>query len=1305
MYFAAKHSKAAHVSVLCVWLLVFMFLRFALGSLDITYSLNTILAKDPTTGRNFTKFQAQVVSFPATDANPGSNDVQIGDLHWDIEAQPPLLVNTVQLAGFVPAGLTVGGWAVTLVDQTARFQGPQAVGNLTSGDFFNSRRLLALEMQRQPVTLYRPHKLMFNFGRILDDASHYAGLNFICAGFDTWCGDSGGGPTAAEIEMQKKLDAFQANVTKQLGFINDQFGAVNKQLSQQNEAIFTVEEQIQAQQTQSSALNNSIYALAAKQDADNAATQQAFTTVYDNLANAVTIASASTDAQLRSYAVYMQTQLQGVINATNAVRNSLLAARRQLLARSRDNTRLLKKLAGGIINMRTERPLGRQMAKGIWQQMDYLSSLGYTPFLDPTAMGKRPASHIPADIQVVSVSNGPQCVSFVNNTGGHLVAHQICYNFQCQVTAVLANANSITGATYEDFMEFTGPVGCGGVNGTKAASKCNCWFTVTHKSCRPEFLSGGNTFTFTTIPRNSSNTAFTLNPSMCASSVQPTSDVWDGRVIDNINVFHTMIGGICSSQVLDDNFPVPSFVLIGSGATVWIKSNPSDSACKMEMDNIFNTPGTGDPNAGNSLPLSIYMLFVVGWKSLERSNNLYEQIVYGRIPNDLTCHVEYMQSAPDNVTYTRHECLFVAVTPNTLPVFSVVSTDITESVLATAYDRAPVCSQSGCVFGNPVQSSFTQSAVYTIPKQVEAPQVGDVIIGVQSATGQTTLVDNPRGQNELFPVPAAQAGSILYLLQAVPANYNLSTAGSFPQTTLLDAWKTTHPFGYSAFDAAFGANLVTVRLINGRPVLLPGVPPQWMFAQRQDFNVHPTTDMKHHGQYIIYPNDWGAQVTLQVNLGPIVQTVIEGCLDLSIQFYTDGTADYTLSDSWPFNVQNVLRVRQVDTSVCPNVGDITYNLAPKQAVTKTVRPCGNQTFQLFEKVPGQPLVSCGPPIYVNSAVAFVNQVDRAVFAGINGSVIEDQAITTALDVAEQAAALLNTVLPFQAPGLFNPGATSYNPGFNQSDAIARLIAQLKAQGKKPVFSNITALDTIRPYLVIFNNASLSMDKLNKHIKSLEANLTAQQAVLDAGLLRLQIQQNVTAKASADLHVAIQNLIHALENQENNGLDDCPSCTDLPVLHQICCLLNNIGTWIGIVIMVIIFAFLGYGVYRLAMYISAKEKARKADEQINALQNATRLQQATTQNIMERQQLLPQMQPQPQMVMQQPQMMMQQPQLQFQPQPQAVITIPAPAATMAAAPAPVSGRSTLQYNFSQTADDEDEETDTQERFDADDEDSS
>jgi len=176
----------------------------------------------------------------------------------------------------------------------------------------------------------------------------------------------------------------------------------------------------------------------------------------------------------------------------------------------------------------------------------------------------------------------------------------------------------------------------------------------------------------------------------------------------------------------------------------------------------------------------------------------------------------------------------------------------------------------------------------------------------------------------------------------------LTTANGFPATTLLDAWKQIKPFGYSALDAAFFASIVQTSLVSGHPVEAPGQAPQWLSAQLKDFNIHPLTDMKHHLQYIIYPNQWGAQVALEVNLGPIVQIVYQGCATIGVTYYTDGTADVTLTDPWPFPINGVLRVRQVDNTICADVGDKSFALIPKQ----TVIPNGVSVWQ-----PELPIVS------------------------------------------------------------------------------------------------------------------------------------------------------------------------------------------------------------------------------------------------------------------------------------------------------------------------------------------------------------
>lgn len=1200
-----------------MWVVLFQLIWATQATFDLTYSVNTILAFDPNIGRNQSQFQVQVVSFPASDTNFQDIDIQIGALHWDVEVQPPLLTNTLQLVGFVPSAGNIYGFSVSLVDSTVRFSGIQKPQNQS---VFATRRLLSLESQPYSHARKLLQQSAGDFGQLATNFKKSFPVQVICCLTSIFCDDGADDATAAQIAQIQALQAWQVQATSQIGSLQTQFGNVETALGQQGHMLNIVKQQINNQQQQLGSLNNSIFALAQKQDTDNAATQAAFTQVYNNMAGAAAIVAASSDAQLKAFAAFMQTQMQGMVNATNSLRSSLLEARRQLLARSRDNTRLIRKTNQQLLELRIEKYLGRAMNAGIWQEIAQAKTDGFVPYFDPNFPGKAPIKVIPADINILSVDN--QCISFVNNSGGGLMAHQICYNFLCQVNQVLDGAP--LGADYEDFMEFIGPVGCSKNSSTTAAKNCKCWIQVTHKSCQPAFLEGGNTFTFTTIPPNRTNTAFTLTSSMCRTGT-PQPDKWNGQTLDSLLVFNSMIGGICTANVLDDNFPSTNFVVTDPGTTSLVPSNPANPACAMQMDAIFSTPGTASPTQGNSLPFTIYTMFVVGWKSLLASNNLYESIVYGRIPNDLTCQVEHFQQLADNNTYTKHTCEFVAVAPTTLPVFEVVNTAIVDNVLATAYDRSPVCTFSGCVFGNVVQQTFTQTASYTIPKLPEAPQVGDIIIGILAATGTTSYIDNPRPQNILIPVPAARAGAITYLLQSVPANYNLTTAAGFPATALLDKWKLNNPFGYSALDAALFANMMENDLVSGRPVLSPGQPPQWMTAQLKDFTIHPLTDMKHHLQYIIYPNQFGAQVSLEVNLGPIAQIVYEGCADISITYYTDGTADYSLNDPWPFPIQGILRVRQVDRTVCADVGDKDFSLIPKQQVIQTVTPCGNQSFQVFQKIPGQPLVPCGKPLYVNSAVPLVNQVNRAVFGGFNSTTLVDQIQVNTIDTGTQAAQLLEILLPFYVPAILGPVAI-FKPNRTISQAIADYNKGLIAIGQKPVFSNKTAVQIITPYIVIFNNLTKQNQDLARQFDQVQGNNTETLRQIHLLNVNISLGQQKLNNLSAALTLANANLIAALERQKAASISSCPSCPNIIIIHDICCELQNIGIWIAYIIMAVIIAGIVFGVYYLVKWALAIDKSRQVSQQIREMKDTTKLMSAQQQTAAERSQITVNVQP-------------------------------------------------------------------------------
>lgn len=1227
MHLREHLATVAAISVLFVFGL---WLTGVEATFDLTYSVNTVLQFNPLTGRNFTPYQYQVVSFPFSDTNNQDNDIEIGTLHWAVTVPPTLITATVQLVNFAPSDGDIFGFNVDVVDSTVRFSGNQQLQNSSVFDqtTFSSRRLLALEMRQQFERMgntrmgHERKLLQTTCAGCLDglqhDFQHNLATSAVCFATSLFC-DSGPDWQSALIDQVRALEGWQKNVTKQLSLITDQIQDYDIKVQQYDSMITNLGQLYQGQAKQITTLNNGLGALAAKQDADNVATQKAFTTVYDAMVHGNALVAASTDQQLKDFAQFVQNQTQALITTINLMQNNFTLTRRQLMARSRDNARLIKKLGGQMMEIQIQKYVQRAMNKGIFQATGTAKSMGFTPYLDPNFPGQAPATSIPSDVAIVSLTQGPQCVSFVNNTngngvsGGQLWAHQVCYEYLCQVGQIL-EAPPLD-PNWEDFVEYLGPTGCS-YNSTsrsnttaEARQNCQCWVQVTHKSCKPAFLVNGNTFTFTTIAANSSNTAFTLTSAMCDPPNVPQADTWDGRVIDNFPDFATMLGGVCKSNVLDDNYPgLAYFTVTNPGATVYAPSIPSSPVCNMQMDYIFTTP-IGSSSNGNTLPFTVFRLFTLGWKVLKNSNQAYESFIYGFLPNGLTCQVNHFQRLPDNRTYTRHSCYFAAVSPTTIPVFSVVAVSQVTNIQATAYDRAPRCTGSGCVFGNVVQQQFTQTTSgVNLPNSNLLPQVGDVIFGIQSATGQTTLIDVPRSLNVLTNVPSAQAGSPLYLSQGVPANYNLTTANSYPATTLLDVWETTRPFGYNALDAGMFVSFVTVGLSNGRPVLTDGDAPEWMFGQRQAFSVSPLTDMKHQGKYVLQANTFGGTGTIQTNVGPVVQSVFEGCAQLSTIAYTDGTVDYTVSNPWQFPIQSVLRIRQVNTQICPNVGDITYALTAGQNIVKTVEPCGNQSFQIFEKSPGLPLVSCGPAIYINSQVPLVNQVNRAVWLGINTTVIDDQVQIGALDVIGQANGLINAVLPVLASSALGP-AGLFKPNQTISQAIDAYNRQLIEQGKKPIFSNITAVQIIKPYVDLVNNITAANNAIFANFSRtlnesliVTARLLAREAQIVANMKLVNASSIALSKANAAL-------IAALQRSVSGGMDDCPSCTSLPVLHQICCILNNIGTWIGIVIMVIVFVILGYLAYRVAMCIVDAEAKRKTQSQISAMENAAALQAA------------------------------------------------------------------------------------------------
>ena len=1114
--------------------------------------LNTFVR--PGTQGNQTIWQQRTLTLACNNNDFRDPGLLIGNLSYDIFCQAPRYTFQTRLRQFVPEKRRRYVAQVCEVQNVGSFAPVQGIDEQNFGP--GRRRLLGLSTAWAEDEKYRttPNRKLLFFGALFGGFIGGAVFSAVCPslgdGFSKAfnCGRGNLDPRIDglinDLEKEKKvLEDFKVWANASFTLASDQ-DAVNQNV---RDMLDTINQQTAGLQNQTRTLNNSIGALAASTDAKFANVSAGFDAVYLSLAAGVDFSQAiSLRQQQFENATFRN--FQAIINKTQELTRNISVNNRRLLKNDRDNQRMIAQTQALTAKNIAKRQVRRELVRQIAILKQQAVSDGLQPFLHPQFPGADPGVSTPATRRTLV---DRILVNFITQPASQFIVHQYTLTFYCNADVILDQTYSAQ--VWNDIAELLGPVNCTNRPG-QLVDNCRCWIEVAHATCQAADPTdpGGTNFNWQKITTTTDRNAYLLTSEKCHLNVQPsTNNVWNGVLIDDLTIFHRLLGELCSVQLAD---PVGSGGQASGTRRYQISStrlgivnfdkpvNPS-LTCLPDLDYVFE-----NPTAEVDMIYAVYFSLMKSLQTLLTENQRAEIQTYGILPNFITHETIPFQSLADNRTYTCYRASFIAISPDTRPSFEVQSRTVVPVVTSTAYDRPPVCDNTGCVFGNPATTETTTSSVTSVSFENLLPSASRPIMGEWRTSGvpaMTSIYDICDQCAPVDTVVSSRDGKITYVWQPVPANYSLASqtsyfesvpldsGGPWPRATFLDKWQENNPDPFNHFKGQFSLDVTDAPLSGGRCILQPDDPVGWPCELLDQWSIHASTNMR-LGTLVLIPKTWSYIVTLNIVDGEILQRVFSGCPEFTYTTYTDGLVELQLRNTLPTQNRVITRIQSL-TAGCPAVPDVTHVLEPRQVQQRVIPTCGQQTLIVLSIGAGGSLIQCENGLNITFDPVSPVNVKRFTVDFTNRSFVSDEVVAITNDLQLRTLQLQTDLVPLLVTE-FTPELTAPQ----RADAINNLLASYNAtlQTVRNVALTLqrgqSASDAIRPFVDQFNavdnrltdlqvQSDVQLDRVNTSVLKFSADLVDFKTKTD----------NLIASIDASIK-AKDDLINQLRNQGKQG---------------------------------------------------------------------------------------------------------------------------------------------------------------------------
>lgn len=1178
--------------------------------------VNTYLAPSSQPGlvNQTTTWQQNTATFQCNQDNFYDNGLQIqspnGTInYYAIECLPPLHAYDTELVGFVPAQGTLYTTQACQVTSLSAFNGQNFTNfNANTGSSNPAgRRLLGFGFGSLGTQFLTGGACAVTFGAI-----SMLGTN--CNA------DDGNIPSSQWIAQLQSFNNFIANTTAFDNDVTNSLGAQANVNSQVQTVLTQLNSKTTALANYTFTLNATVYALAVHDTMQFAAVNSQLQTIYTGFGlfgQQVQQQSAETIA-LQAFTI---SSFQAVLNTTNKIQANSAATNLANLHKFNTLTQLVKQLAVSVSQALLLTQMKAAITNGIYQNQAVATQNGEVFYVDPTQPGVAPATNFPTAL--LQVYWDVQYLNYITISGGQKTNHQYGLSYFCNADKY--QNLGFPAVDYTDIPTLIGPMNCTNGGDSAALAKCLCWVKVSHKTCTPP------TNFFWQQITSTSRAAYTLTPgsAMCTGAI--TAGANDGLLISNSTKIYSIYGQWCAQTLA--SFPQNQFQFLSYriGFHNMIAQTPSSwitPVCSMDLTNIFETS-----QYISSLPFIIITSLTQAYAVMATDANAVLQYQQGLQPSYVTYTYLPFETLPDNNTYSCYRASIMGVSLRTKPVFVInpsAGNPVTTTVTSTAYDSPPTnCIGTQCDFGNVVNVEQTNNVAYSNPLQSILPAADSVIFDVLQPLGTPPATTNVYNAPFLAaatsgPLQSA-AGQLTYMLQPVPAgfvlaNVDLFSSNPWPATAMLNSIGAANYNSrvsaqyFNHENAAYTIDQTIVSINNLEECVVPtGQTSQWLCTLLANYNVNPLTNFL-LGKFVVSPDLWTYIVTLNINMGEIIQRVYPGCPDLSFQQYGANQISFVLTNSLPTTVTTIVRLKST-SGLCQNPGDMTYDLQPKQIFTRTLPTCGTQTIQIFQLSSIQGLQSCGAaiPFVVNTTSQTVLQGPTAVF---NQSFIQVQYITQTTGVILGAVQLMQTIIPYLDPANFNLTQQQKYAAINAS-LLAFINLALKLSTEQ-LLGNTSAVDIYNQYAPQLASFAQSYQVSSLATTLALNNLTKANQVFVNDVAITRHQFTLLNASGQDLIAKNNALIAAIQaiQDQNAGGYTCVGCPDIPLIYQLCCAVDNFGQFLANILLYGLIAgvviTLAYLIYRLVKQVQQKQrddalaKERGDDRTLNYEQGKTHL---------------------------------------------------------------------------------------------------
>jgi hypothetical protein len=1067
-------------SIHCLWVLMFLWAIYTVVRNASALKTGDVINVKVS---NNTKYQVRELSFRFHEGNIQDEfEIPERNAFYTVTARPPIYTFAVRLEGFIPKRTRVYQSEVRLASSLSRFNGTNTE-EVPEGP---ARRLMGFKTELGLCGMLPLVGDVCKSGWAALDSKAY------CAGnidlFDV-CGSDG---AQGEIERLLALEkyraeqtAFDQNVTRALGEQDKLNSAVNVTLNRiRDQLAFNIERQ--------DSLNESIFVIQRAYDDQAIKLNSEFRNLYSRLETGLTTAYSAGEQNLAAFRNVTTANFQRTLEAINSVINASAANDKTHSKKNRDLLRMINRIASTLHRYIEETDTERALSAMVWERIAQAQREGLHPFLLAGAEGRAPTRIVPADVRQVLVDRF--IINYATSIGqNQRLAHSYDLSMFCDMDEV--SRPSILNVGWSDIIEMIGPKGCITLAETSTPPKspvetCGCWFIGTLQTCTAtsEFISGGTA-------ASSSFNGFKLHAGMCQQSPVSTT-----VKIDSSTVFNQLLENVCRTPLFAST---STFQFVTQRLTTSQQVKQLLKQCTISTDLFYDNNDAVD--AG--LPWVVFTTLTYSWQIMIAGANEYYDYVEGGIPNLLDTEYIPFQRMPDGRHYRSNRISFLAVSQETLPVYSIRLESIEHLVSSVGVDMTT---------GLPVEPPETIANIPVTNTNSEMlPLAGAYIIGELSANDMevTGLYDVPFEMINMSPEPPAREGKITYPLCRIPAGYDPATTDINPNMCSMGEWMTDNKYYFKHQAGAVSADRYHREFDNQActgSAVYPGV--SSLCNMLDQWFIHPTTNMR-QGKLVLYPNEW-AYPTVQVRAiqGEIVERVESGCPEFTFATY-DAGAQLQLRNTLPNPIECIVE-RKSDSPHCVDVGDITLKLLPKQVYHRNVPACGNYTVRVYRisETAQRIAIPCGNAINTTVIPNSPVNVEPSTLGAGNITTITDVTFSLLEGIQRDSIIALITIASFER------GNTNFTIGELKSrnnTFLLELLEKIRKDGQTVDFTAITLASQL-------------------------ANVTARQNEIRAkqieNLIYIDASLKNVSDATAAVHAETVNIINGIAGLVNASLE-------------------------------------------------------------------------------------------------------------------------------------------------------------------------